>query len=72
MSVVRASALAGVGAPMCQHLLLARLTLTFLGTNTKNHVLTHLENLTVWWTSEKEESRQCKRGWEEEEMTDVF
>lgn len=52
MSVVRVSALAATGAPMCQHLFLVRLTLSFLGMDTKIRVLTRLENLTVWWTSE--------------------
>lgn len=72
MNVARPSALAGAGAPMRQHLFLVRLTLTFLGTSTKICVLTQLAKLTVWWTSETEESKQCKRGLEEEEMTDVF
>lgn len=72
MNVVRASALAGAGAPIRQHLFLVRLTLTFCGTNTKIRIPTRLEKLTVWWTSELEESKQCKRGWEEEEMTDVL
>lgn len=72
MNVVRASALAGAGAPMRQHLFLVRLTLTFLGTNIKICVLTQLAKLTVWWTSETEESKQCKRSWEEDAMTDVF
>ena len=62
MNVVRASALAGAGAPMCQHLFLVRLTLTFLGTNTKICVLTQLAKSIVWWTSETEESKHAREA----------